>query len=98
MKQILNTLYIQTQGTYLQLDHETLKVKIEEETKQVPLHHLGSIMAFGNVMFSPFLIHRCAADGRSIVWLTQSGRFQGRLAGPTTGNVLLRKAQHEAMT
>ncbi len=98
MKQILNTLYVQTQGTYLQLDHETLKVKVEEETKQVPLHHLGSIMAFGNVMFSPFLIHRCAADGRSIVWLSQSGRFQGRLAGPTTGNVLLRRAQHEAMT
>jgi CRISP-associated protein Cas1 len=98
MKQILNTLYVQAQGTYLQLDHETLKVKVEEETKQVPLHHLGSIMAFGNVMFSPFLIHRCAADGRSIVWLSQSGRFQGRLAGPTTGNVLLRRAQHEAMT
>jgi CRISPR associated protein Cas1 len=62
MKQILNTLYVQTQGTYLQLDHETLKVKVEEETKQVPLHHLGSIMAFGNVLFSPFLIHRCAAE------------------------------------
>ncbi len=97
MKQILNTLYVQTQGTYLQLDHETLKIKIEEETKQLPLHHLGSIVAFGNVLFSPFLIHRCAADGRSIVWLSQSGRFQGRLTGPTTGNVLLRRAQHEAI-
>ena len=97
MKQILNTLYVQTQGTYLQLDHETLKVKIEEETKQLPLHHLGSIVAFGNVLLSPFLIHRCAADGRSIVWLSQSGRFQGRLSGPTTGNVLLRRAQHEAI-
>jgi CRISP-associated protein Cas1 len=98
MKQILNTLYVQTQGTYLQLDHETLKVKIEEETKQLPLHHLGAIVAFGNVLFSPFLLHRCAADGRSVVWLSQSGRFQGRLAGPTTGNVLLRRAQHEAIT
>jgi CRISP-associated protein Cas1 len=97
MKQILNTLYVQTQGTYLQLDHETLKVKLEDDTKQLPLHHLGSIVAFGNVLFSPFLIHRCAADGRSIVWLSQSGRFQGRLAGPTTGNVLLRRAQHEAI-
>jgi CRISP-associated protein Cas1 len=98
MKQILNTLYVQTQGTYLQLDHETLKVKIEEETKQLPLHHLGAIVAFGNVLFSPFLLHRCATDGRSVVWLSQSGRFQGRLSGPTTGNVLLRRAQHEAIT
>jgi CRISP-associated protein Cas1 len=98
MKQILNTLYVQTQGTYLQLDHETLKIKLEEETKQLPLHHLGGIVAFGNVLFSPFLLHRCAADGRAVVWLSQSGRFQGRLAGPTTGNVLLRRAQHEAIT
>lgn len=97
MKEILNTLYVQTQGSYLQLDHETLKVKLEEETKQVPLHHLGGIVAFGNVLFSPFLIHRCGLDGRSIVWLTQGGRFQGRLAGPTTGNVLLRRAQHGAI-
>ncbi len=98
MKEILNTLYVQTQGTYLHLDHETVKVKMEEETKQVPLHHLGGIMVFGNVSISPFLIHKCAGDGRSIVWLSQSGRFQGRLAGPTTGNVLLRRAQHGVMS
>jgi CRISP-associated protein Cas1 len=98
MKQILNTLYVQTQGTYLHLDHETLKLQVEKETKlQVPLHHLGGIMAFGNVMMSPFLIHRCAEDGRSLVWLSQHGRFRARLAGSTTGNVLLRRAQHAAL-
>lgn len=98
MKQILNTLYVQTQGTYLHLDHETLKLQVEKETKlQVPLHHLGGIMAFGNVMMSPFLIHRCAEDGRSLVWLSEYGRFRARLAGSTTGNVLLRRAQHAAL-
>ena len=56
MKQILNTLYIQTQGAYLRLEKETLKIEIEKELKlQVPLHHLGGIFAFGNVLFSPFL-------------------------------------------
>jgi CRISPR-associated protein Cas1 len=97
MKEILNTVYVQTQGTYLRLDHETLKVEVDNESKQIPLHHLGGIVAFGNVLFSPFLIHRCAADGRSIVWLTENGQFQGRLSGPTTGNVLLRQAQHRAI-
>ena len=59
MKQILNTLYIQTQGAYLRLERETLKVEIEKELKlQIPLHHLGGIFAFGNVLFSPFLIHK----------------------------------------
>jgi len=98
VKQILNTLYVQTQGSYLRLDHETLKVELERQTKfQIPLHHLGSIVAFGNVLISPFLIHRCAQDGRSLVWLSEHGRFQGRLSGKITGNVLLRRAQHEAV-
>lgn len=98
MKQILNTLYVQTQGTYLRLDHDTLKLDVEQQTQfQIPLHHLGSIVVFGNVLLSPFLIHRCAEDGRSLVWLSQSGRFKARLASSTTGNVLLRQSQHEAV-
>ncbi len=99
MKQLLNTLYVQTQGTYIRLDHDTLKLEVERTTKfQIPLHHLGGIVAFGNVLLSPFLIHRCAEDGRSLVWLSEHGQFKARLAGPTTGNVLLRRSQHEALT
>jgi CRISPR-associated protein Cas1 len=98
MKQILNTLYVQTQGTYLRLDHDTLQVEVEKKKAlQMPLHHLGGITVFGNVLISPFLIHRCAEDGRSLVWLTEYGRFKARLAGSTTGNILLRRAQHEAL-
>jgi CRISP-associated protein Cas1 len=91
MKQILNTLYVQTQGTYLHLDHDTLKLEIEKQTKlKMPLHHIGGIVVFGNVLMSPFFIHRCAEDGRNLVWLSQYGKFKARLAGSTTGNILLR--------
>ena len=42
MHQLLNTLYVNTEGSYLRLDHDTLKVSVEKEMKlQVPLHHLG---------------------------------------------------------
>lgn len=98
MREVLNTLYVQTQGSYLRLDHETLKIDVEGKTAaQIPLHHLGALVVFGNVLLSPFLIHRCAEDGRSVVWLTQSGRFKARLFAPTSGNVLLRRAQHAAL-
>lgn len=97
LKQLLNTLYVQAQGAYIRLDHETLKLEVERELKlQVPLQHLGGMALFGNVLVSPFLIHRFAEDGRSIVWFGTTGRFKARLAGPTTGNVLLRRAQYEA--
>ena len=96
--QLLNTLYVQTQGTYLRLEGETLRVEVEQELKlQIPLHHLGALVVFGNVLLSPFLLKRCAEDGRAVVWLSRGGRFVGRLAGPVSGNVLLRQAQHEAL-
>lgn len=99
MHQLLNTLYVTTEGAYLHLDHETIKVEVERATKfQVPLHHLGGIVCFGNVLVSPFLLHRCAEDGRAVVFLDHHGRFKARVEGPVSGNVLLRQAQHLALT
>ena len=96
MMQFLNTLYVMTQGTYLSLDHETVKVEVEGKTKlQVPLHHLGSIVTVGNVMISPFFMGKCADDGRAIIILDRNGRFKCRIVGKTSGNVLLRHAQYK---
>ncbi len=98
MHQLLNTLYITTEGAYLHIDHETLKIDVERKTKlQVPIHHIGGVVCFGNVMVSPAAIHRCAEDGRFLVFLSRNGRFKARVEGPVSGNVLLRCAQHEAM-
>ena len=98
MHQLLNTLYVTTPEAYVRLDHETLRVQVEGETKlQVPLHHLGGLVCFGNVLISPAVLHRCADDGRSVVFMDRNGRFKGRLEGPVSGNVLLRQAQHQAI-
>lgn len=98
MEQLLNTLYVMTQGAYVRLDHETLKVEVEGSTQvQVPLHHLAGIICLGNVLVSPGVIHTCADEGRFIVMLDHVGRFKARIVGPTAGNVLLRRAQHKAL-
>ena len=97
MHQLLNTLYVTTENSYLRLDHDTLKVNVEKETKlQVPLHHLGGVVCFGDVLVSPALMRRCGEDGRALVLFDRNGRFKARLEGPTSGNVLLRRAQYEA--
>ena len=96
MKQILNTLYVMTQGAYVCLDH--VKVEVEQKVQmQVPLHHLGSIVTMGNVMMSPFIMARCAEDGRSVVILDRNGKFKCRVVGKTSGNVLLRQVQYETV-
>lgn len=98
MKQILNTLFVMTQGAYVSLDHETLKVEVDGKfVLQVPLHHLGGVVTFGNVMMSPFLMGRCAEDGRAVTILDWNGRFRCRVVGKVSGNVLLRQAQHEVV-
>lgn len=95
---IQNTLFLTTQGSYAHLDHETIVVEAEGSVLiRVPLHHLGGIVAFGNVLFSPYLIHRLAETGKSVSWMTEYGRFKAQVRGATTGNVLLRMAQHRAV-
>ena len=98
MRQLLNTLYVTTEGAYLHLDHDNLRVEVERETRlQVPLHHLGAIVCFGDAMITPSLLGKCAEDGRTVVFLSPSGRFRCRMEGPVSGNVLLRRAQHHAV-
>jgi CRISPR-associated protein Cas1 len=99
MIELLNVLYVLSQGAMLHLDHATVRVEIERETRlRVPLSRLSAIVVFGQVTLSPFLIERCAEDGRSLVWLDRNGRFKARVEGPVQGNVLLRRAQHLALS
>lgn len=98
MLELLSTLYATSQGTVLRLDHDTVRVIVDRETRaRLPLVRLQSIIAFGQVTVTTPLIHRCAEDGREIAWLTTHGRFRARITGSATGNVLLRRAQHQAL-
>ena len=97
MKQLLNTLYVTLPDAWLRLEGETVVVEVQHEKKlQVPLHHLGGIVTFGDTMLSPQLLRRCMEDGRGVTGLDRNGRFMYRVEGSVSGNVLLRRAQHEA--
>ena len=95
MKKHLNTLFVSTQGAYLAKDGETVAVRIDGEVAlRVPLHTLDSIVCFGNVGCSPFLLGFCGERGVGLSFLTEHGRFLARVQGPVSGNVLLRREQY----
>jgi CRISP-associated protein Cas1 len=90
-----NTLYVQTAGAYLHKEGETVKVEVERQTKlTVPLHHLDGIVCFGRVSVSPPLMAECCERDIGVSWMTDEGRFQCRVVGAESGNVLLRRQQY----
>lgn len=94
--QLLNTLYVTTPESYLRLENDTIRVEVEREVKlRVPLHHVGAVVCMGNVGLSTPLIHRLADEGVALVLLDGNGRFKARIEGAVSGNVLLRRAQHD---
>ena len=95
MKKHLNTLFVTTQGAYLGKDGETVAVRIDGKVKlRIPIHSLESVVTFGNVGCSPFLMGFCAERNVTISFLTEYGKFLARVVGPVSGNVLLRREQY----
>lgn len=84
MYKILNTLYIMTPSAYAHLENDTVRIDVERQKKlQVPLHHLGTLICFGNIMISPALMHRCADNSAFCTQCAQassiSAGFDGRI-------------------
>jgi len=95
MKKHLNTLFVTTQGAYLAKDGETVAVRIDGNVAlRVPLHTLDSIVCFGNVGCSPYLMGFCGERSVGLSFLSENGRFLARVQGPVSGNVLLRREQY----
>ena len=81
----------------LRKDGENVVAELDgAERGRVPMHMLTGIVACGPILLTPALIGACAGAGVSIVLLDRNGRFQARVEGPVTGNVLLRRAQYRA--
>jgi CRISP-associated protein Cas1 len=57
---------------------------------------MSSVVVFGAIFVSPPLMLALARLGITIVLLDRAGRFQARIEGPVSGNVLLRRAQYRA--
>lgn len=95
MRKLLNVLYVTNPEAYLTRDGENVVVRLgQEESFRVPIHILESIVCFNYSGASPALMGLCAERAVAISFLTEHGRFLARVAGPVSGNVLLRRKQY----
>ena len=98
MKHLLNVLYVLTADSYIFKQGETICVKIGGEEKvRVPVHTIESVVCFGNTTVSTPFIQFCGERGVGITFLSDNGRFYGRISGPVHGNVLLRMRQYASL-
>lgn len=95
MQQLLNTLFVLTQDSYLSLENENVLINLDEKVlRKIPLINLEQINYFGYKGASPALMGECAKRGIALNFYRPSGRFLARVTGHFYGNVLLRKKQY----
>ena len=90
-----NTIYVTSEGAWLREDGANLVVEVEGvEQGRAPLHMLEGVVGFGRPGASPALMAACAEAGIALSFCDPNGRFQARVDGARSGNVLLRRTQY----
>lgn len=97
MRRHLNTIYVTSDDAWVRKDGANIVVEVDGiERGRAPIHMIGGVICFTRAGASPALMAACAEAGIALSFLTPQGRFQARVEGPRTGNVLLRRAQYRA--
>ncbi|MCP4324933.1 MAG: type I-C CRISPR-associated endonuclease Cas1 [Alteromonadales bacterium] len=95
MKKLQNSLYLTRENLYAHKAREAIVIKHEKETLlKLPIHSIGNIFCFGQTQVSPALMAHCAENNVNLVYFDMFGRYQARIHGRQSGNVLLRRAQY----
>ena len=95
MRKLLNTLFVTTPEAYLSRDGENVVVKVENKERfRIPVHNIEGIVSMGFMGASPSVMALCAERKVALSFVSEGGRFLGRVSGPVSGNVLLRRKQY----
>ncbi len=93
----MSTLYVTQQDAVLRKVDERLKVTKEKETLlDLPMLKVSQVVLFGRVTVTAATVGSLLDHGISLCYLTEHGRYLGRLEPPFSKNCLLRVAQYQA--
>lgn len=95
----MHTLAVSEQGMLLHADGDTLTVQRGKNVvRRVRVGELDQVLVFGRCELSSGAIALLLRRGVEVVWLTQNGRFRGRLLGRCTKHVTLRLTQYRRVS
>jgi len=98
VKKLLETMYITTPDSYAFLRNDNICIEIGGvERASVPASQVDSIVFIGKNTVSTGLMAFCGKHNITLSFLGTRGEFCGRICGPVSGNVLLRKRQYESL-
>lgn len=92
----MSTIYVTTQGATVQRrSGQFLICKDAGILENVPETHVRQLILFGNVNLTTPVVGFCLDQKIDVVFLTQGGRFRGRLNGDGGKSAELRRRQYE---
>lgn len=95
----MSTLYITTQGATLQkISGQFVVFKKKDILQNVPETHVRQIVLMGNVNLTTPTVSYCLEKQIEVVFLSQGGRFRGRLNGESSRAVEARRKQYERVS
>lgn len=96
-------LYVIRQLAKLRISNRRLQVEFENENGEVeilysaPLGQVSQVVLFGNIGLTTPAIDALLAQETDVIFLTEDGKYRGRLIGSTPPHVPLRRAQYAAL-
>ncbi len=88
-------LYLVEQGAEISCDGERIEVRRDDDLLQsLPLIKIEQVVIVGNIGLTTPAIKRLLDHNVDVVFLTQTGRFHGRLVGEAPPHVPLRRMQY----
>lgn len=93
----MGTVYITQTDAFIGKTDERLQVRFERKTiLEVPLIKVDGIVVLGRATISPATISELLERHIPLTFLTETGRYLGRLEPEVTKNIFVRKAQWQA--
>jgi CRISP-associated protein Cas1 len=93
----MGTVYISQDDAFIGKIDERLSVKFDKKTiLDIPLLKIDGIVVLGRATVSPAVVNELLSRQIPLTFLTETGRYLGRLEPELTKNIFVRKAQWQA--